>query len=105
MLMVSNVHAQTERFQHEVANPYHPPTHLERYKIDYEVKNWTTIDEQLLDRLDLAAIEAARQLHERVEWVDAPTGLTIIIYSVEEAGQKKALPRNAHSVETKTTER
>lgn len=76
------------------ANNYQPPTNLERYQVDYEVKNMSLPDPAQIAQLDLDAIESSRQLDQRVEVVDAPTGLTLIVYSAKEAGQKKAPHRN-----------
>lgn len=92
---VCHTNAQTERYQYDVPNPYYPPTNLERYQVDYEVKTWTAVDESLVALLDLEAIEAHRQAQQRVEIVDVPTGLTIVIYAADEAGAQKARLRQS----------
>jgi hypothetical protein len=96
-IFIWNINAQTERYQQDVPNPYHPPTNLERYQVDYEIKTWTNVNDSLVAFLDLEAIEEYRALNQRVEIIDIPTGLTIIIYAVAEAGSKKAAVRNTLS--------
>ena len=97
--------AQSERYIDKESMPYSPPNNLERYQVDYEVKNWTSVDENLVNQLDLSQIDDQRLVDQRVEVVDPNTGLTIIIYSATEAGQQKYQQRRRELPNRQSEER
>lgn len=58
------------------------PTNVERFKIDYEIKGWTIIQDTVkLNSLNLDYFDALRDLNVDKEVFDRPTLLTIILYA------------------------
>ncbi len=60
------------------------PTNIERYKVDYELKDYNFIngDSTILMQLNLKEIESFRNIsgNENIEIKDPNTGLIIILY-------------------------
>lgn len=68
------------------------PTNTERYKKDYEIKDWQNpllINMDKLKQLDLDYFDAKRKENEDVEVYDSTTGLTVIVYSIQKANESK----------------
>ncbi len=72
----------TQNISSRYAVPITPPTPMERYGIDYELKDYIFIngDSTVLNQLDLNSIEQYRSMSEDVEIIDSNTGLTIILF-------------------------
>lgn len=62
---------------------------IQRYKLDYEIKNATSIDSTLVLSLDLDQYEHLRTESTDVEIVSVRPAATIILYSVEKTQQNK----------------
>ncbi len=62
--------------------PIIPLTNVERYGIDYEIKDYTfnISDSTLINSIDLNSIEHLRSQTENIEVIDATTGQTIILF-------------------------
>ena len=65
-------------------------TNVQRYKIDYEIKEWVSnplvnvdIDTEKLNQLDLNYYDSKRKQSEDYEEYDTKTGLTVIVYSIQ----------------------
>ena len=62
--------------------PIITPTNIERYGIDYEIKNYlfNPSDSALINSIDLQALESYREQFQEIEAVDTVTGLIVILY-------------------------
>jgi len=62
--------------------PVTTPTNVERYGIDYEIKDYTfnITDSSMINAIDLNSIEHLRSQTENVEVFDANSGYTIILF-------------------------
>ncbi|MCR9173154.1 MAG: hypothetical protein NXI10_11705 [bacterium] len=58
-----------------------PVSHLERYGVDYMVKNYDfNGDSTILENINLAYLEQFREADSDVEVIDSNTGLTVILF-------------------------
>lgn len=58
-----------------------PPSHVDRYGIDYIVKHYDfNGDSTILESIDLENMEQYRQLDSDIELIDANTGLTVVLF-------------------------
>lgn len=66
----------------KMVTPVHTPTNIERYGVDYELKNYTftSEDSTILNQLDLKQFEEFRNPSENIEINDPSSGLTIILF-------------------------
>ncbi len=64
------------------AVPITTPTNVERYGIDYEIKDYTfnISDSSMINALDLNSIEHLRPQTENIEVFDPNSGHTIILF-------------------------
>ena len=64
------------------AVPITPLTPVERYGVDYELKDhvFTNGDSTVLNLIDLTTFEDQRSQTENVEIIDTATGLTIVLF-------------------------
>jgi hypothetical protein len=62
----------------------------ERLGVDFEIKNNKNPSVELLNKLDLYNIEKYREEDSSVEIIDPSSGVTIILYSINEALKKEA---------------
>lgn len=62
--------------------PIHTPNNIERYGIDYELKNYTLSqsDSTLINEIDLNALDHLRAQDHNVEVTDPESGLIVILY-------------------------
>lgn len=65
-----------------IATPIPPQSNIERYGIDYEVKNYVfqNGDSTILNSIDLNYLEQFRLENSDAEVVDQTTGLVILLY-------------------------
>lgn len=66
------------------------PTNVERYGVDYELKNVTTPDPGILVQLNLNQYESLRQQTSDVEVNDPQNNVTIVLYALEKTRLKKS---------------
>ena len=72
------------------------PNNVERYGIDYELKDYTFIngDSTILSQLNLEALEEFRSEDESVEAIDSNTGLIVILYQEKRNNTPNSLNLN-----------
>jgi hypothetical protein len=73
--------------------PAHIPTNKERYKDDYELKNFIFIDgdSSILNSIDLTQYESFRQKNQDVEIELNSLQTTLILFSAASLGRKETL--------------
>ncbi|MBL1279175.1 MAG: hypothetical protein COA33_002840 [Fluviicola sp.] len=64
------------------AIPVPPPSNIERYGVDYELKDYVFVngDSSILNLLDIEYIEYLRSETQNIEVIDATSGVTIILF-------------------------
>lgn len=86
---------QTERKM----TPIHIPTNIERYQLDYELKDYTFVegDSSILNSIDLDEYESMRQMNQNIEVqiVLNNTPQNLIIYAIINLRKK-----NSTSIQT-----
>lgn len=68
-----------------------PRTNMDRYQIDFEIKNVVKPDPVLVNKMNLDNYEAARLEGTDVEITDSTNNFVIVLYSVKKTLQRKAL--------------
>jgi hypothetical protein len=78
---------QTERKM----TPIHIPTNIERYQLDYELKDYTFVngDSSILTLINLEQYEHLRLQNQDVEISDDSTEKIIILFSIDKAIARK----------------
>ncbi len=73
--------------------PVTPLSGIERYKIDYELVNYTFVDgdSSVLNLIDLEHFDVVRKENQDIEITDSVTGLKVLIYSKVKAREKKSV--------------
>ena len=87
VLLAYGLSAQTDK----MALMASPPTNVERYGVDYELKNIRTPDPKVLAELDLDQYESLRQQTSDVEVNDAQNNVIIVLYALEKTMLKKSI--------------
>ena len=79
---------QTERKM----TPIHIPTNIERYQVDYELKDYTFVngDSSILTLINLEQYEHLRLQNQDVEISDDSTEKIIILFSIDKAINRKS---------------
>lgn len=80
------VFAQVEKEQRQVFIP----NNLQRYQLDYEIKNAAQIDTVLVFSLQLDQFDPLRHETNDVEIFDPVHQVTIILYSIQRCQQNKS---------------
>jgi hypothetical protein len=65
------------------------PLAVKQYKIDFEIKGVNNPDVELLSRINIEKYEYLRQKNKRTEVKDGDNRVILILYSVEEAAEKR----------------
>ncbi|MFT6981343.1 MAG: hypothetical protein ACJAUD_000106 [Crocinitomicaceae bacterium] len=62
--------------------PIHTPNNIERYGVDYELKDYTfsEVESTLINEIDLNALEHLRSQDHDIEVTDPGSGLIVILY-------------------------
>jgi hypothetical protein len=69
--------------------PLHIPNNIERYKLDFEIKNAVSLDTSLVLTLNIDQYEHLRQETINVEVFDSASNVTLVIYSILTSQQNK----------------